>query len=562
MNAPDSTEETPLMPVRRLHNYTYCPRLFYLQWVEGIFEENADTVAGSSMHRQVDKPSAADLAETLELPPDRRIRSLALDSGKLGLTGVIDVVEGSGDGLRVLDYKKGRARRDEQGNRIPKEADAVQVVAYALLLEANGHQVAGAEIYYGEDRRRVEVSLDEEQRAHCRNLLRQARATARSATCPDPLVDDVRCLHCSAYPVCLPNESAFWKQSSEENAAPPKDLPPPRPPGEEREILLVHDPKAKVGRRGERFVVSVQGEKVASTPVNQTRGIYLYGNPQISTQALHACLDAGIEVAHFSAAGRFLGMTAGLPASGVDARLGQYRLFGAQAPHLPLAREIIRAKIHNQRVMLMRNGSAAPVDLKEMERLRDKAPHAENAEKLLGLEGAAAAIYFRNFHTMLKEKLGDFQFTSRNRRPPRDPVNALLSMGYSLLAKELAGICHAVGLDPFLGFYHRPRYGRPALALDLMEEFRPLVADSVALALVNRRELVLSDFIRSSRGVFLNKEGRRSYWESYFRRLDSEVRHPQFGYRMTYRRMFEVQARQLHRYVTGDAPRYHGFTTR
>jgi CRISPR-associated protein Cas1 len=138
----------------------------------------------------------------------------------------------------------------------------------------------------------------------------------------------------------------------------------------------------------------------------------------------------------------------------------------------------------------------------------------------------------------------------------------LLSLGYSILAKELAGICHIVGLDPFYGFFHQHRYGRPALALDLMEEFRPLIADSVAISLLNRGELNKGDFIFSSRGVSLNDRGRRSFWEAWFRRLDTEVTHPQFKYRMSYRRMMEVQVRQLWRFARGEASDYHGFTTR
>jgi CRISPR-associated protein Cas1 len=131
-----------------------------------------------------------------------------------------------------------------------------------------------------------------------------------------------------------------------------------------------------------------------------------------------------------------------------------------------------------------------------------------------------------------------------------------------MLAKELTGVCHSVGLDPFLGFMHQPRYGRPALSLDLMEEFRPLIADSVAISLINRAELGPDDFIRSASGTFLNDRGRKPFWEAWFRRLDTEVSHPEFSYKMAYRRMLEVQARQLWRFVRGEALTYHGFVTR
>jgi CRISPR-associated protein Cas1 len=284
---------------------------------------------------------------------------------------------------------------------------------------------------------------------------------------------------------------------------------------------------------------------------------------QLTAQAAQSCLEDGIDVGYFSPAGRFLGLLRGLPASGVDARLGQYRMFGEWGIRLKIAREVVRAKIHNQRVMLMRNGDAPDQTLRRLADLRELTAKAGDLDTLRGVEGTAAALYFEHFATMLSARAGiDFSFTERNRRPPRDPLNALLSMGYSILSKELTGVCHAVGLDPFLGFYHQPRYGRPALALDLMEEFRPLIADSVALSLLNRGELTINHFSRSASGCFLREEGRKIFWEAWFRRLDSEVTHPQFGYAMSYRRMLEVQARQLWRYVRGEAERYFGFTTR
>jgi CRISPR-associated protein Cas1 len=292
------------------------------------------------------------------------------------------------------------------------------------------------------------------------------------------------------------------------------------------------------------------------------RGIFLYGAVQLTAQAAESCLENGVDVAYFAASGRFLGLLRGLPASGVDARLGQARLFTEPFFRLKLAQECIRAKISNQRTMLMRNGEVPDRVLRLLAEARDATADARDLGELLGCEGAAANLYFEQFASMLKGAEWRFEFAGRNRRPPRDPVNALLSLGYSILAKELAGVCHAVGLDPFLGFLHQPRYGRPALALDLMEEFRPLVADSVAISLVNRGEIDPGDFIRATTGTFLNEQGRRRFWEAWFRRMDSEVSHPEFGYKMSYRRMLEVQARQLWRVVRGDALTYHGFTTR
>lgn len=580
----------PPMPVRRLHNYLYCPRLFYLQWVENIFEENADTAAGSATHRQSDQASRFDdeRATALRegLAEGAKLRSLRLESTTLGLVGLVDVIEGGPDGACVVDYKKGSARRLDDGARVAKENDAVQVAAYALLLREHGTAVESAAIYYAEDKRRVSVPLVDELFARTRGALTEARAVAAAGKLPPPLVDDARCNHCSAYPVCLPRESAWWAQARERAASedaqlrftfpsgelpleftgdPPADhdpLPPPRPPRDDGELLVVQRAGSQVGQRGGEFVVTVQGEVVRKLPLHQVRGIYLYGAVQVTAQAAESCLEHGIDVAYFAASGRFLGLLRGLPASGVDARLGQVQLFAEPFFRLKLARETIRAKIHNQRTMLMRNGEVPDRVLRLLAEARDATDDTRDLNELLGCEGAAANLYFEQFASMLKGAEWKFDFQGRNRRPPRDPVNALLSLGYSVLAKELAGVCHAVGLDPFLGFLHQPRYGRPALALDLMEEFRPLIADSVAISLVNRGEIDPGDFIRAASGTFLNEQGRRRFWEAWFRRLDTEVKHPEFGYAMSYRRMLEVQARQLWRVVRGDAPAYHGFTTR
>jgi len=552
------------MGVRNLHNFIYCPRLFYFQWVENIFQENADTVAGSHGHRNVDQPSRLDEEKANALgtaiPEGGRLRSLRLESERLGLVGVVDIVEGAETGAQIVDYKKGSAHRDEHGARAAKEPDAVQVAAHALLLREHGVNVTGASIYYAEEKRRVAVELSPELIARSQAAIAEAKAVAASGQCPAPLKNDARCLYCSAYPICLPNESAFWN----ETAATPLDIKKaPRPENDDGEVLVVQTAGAHVGQRANEIVVTVQEEVIRKLPAEQVRAIYLYGAVQVSTHALHTFLEHGIDVAYFSPAGRFLGLLRGLPASGVDARLGQYRLFGEPGIRLTLAREVIRAKIHNQRVMLMRNGDVPDRVVARLAELRDGTADAKDLTALLGIEGTAAAVYFEQFNSMLKAAdAWKFEFMGRNKHPPRDPINALLSLGYSMLAKELTGVCHTVGLDPFLGFLHQPRYGRPALALDLMEEFRPLIADSVAISLVNRGEVDLSDFIRSAAGTFLNEQGRRAFWEAYFRRMDTEVSHPQFGYAMAYRRMLEVQARQLWRFVRGEAAAYHGFTTR
>lgn len=166
---------------------------------------------------------------------------------------------------------------------------------------------------------------------------------------------------------------------------------------------------------------------------------------------------------------------------------------------------------------------------------------------------------------MLKPRgrpLGTFHFECRNRRPPRDPVNALLSFAYAMLTKDMAITLLSVGFDPYLGFYHSPRYGRPSLALDLMEEFRPLIGDSVVIGAINNGEVDEVSFVHRAGAASLTEDGRRKFLEAYERRMDTLVTHPIFGYRISYRRLLEVQARLLARYITAEIKRYPAFRTR
>lgn len=563
--------EPPLLPIRRLSNFVYCPRLFYFQWVENIFVDNEDTIEGGYVHRRVDNPTK-DLVPGDGKDGSFNTRSLAFDSIKYKISGVIDLVDCEDGKLIIVEYKKGAAARDDNDLRVAKDNDVIQVAAQALLLKDNGFNIDRAFIYYAAEKVKIEVPLSEALEKRCMALVEAAFLTAEGDM-PPPLDDDARCHFCSAYPICLPNESRIWTESSikqncgcvDDNKADSRvgTLRAPMAKKDSREVLVVQTTGAAVGRRSDQITVSVKGEVVKRLPLKQVRAIYLYGPVQTSTQLITSCLENEIELAFFARSGRFLGNLVGLGTTGVSARRGQYFSFDKDETKLELAKAVVAAKIHNQRVMLMRNGEAPKADLSSLGDLQKRVDSVGTLQQVLGMEGAAAAIYFRWFSSMLRPRDDiAFDFSSRSRRPPRDPVNALLSLAYSILAKELTGVCYTVGLDPFWGFFHKSRYGKPALALDLMEEFRPLVADSTVITLINRGEVGASDFINSSRGTMLTDGGRKMFWEAWFRRLDTTIKHPVFGYQMSYRRMLEIQARQLWRFVQGQAISYTGFTTR
>ena len=219
--------------------------------------------------------------------------------------------------------------------------------------------------------------------------------------------------------------------------------------------------------------------------------------------------------------------------------------------------------------MLRRNWKSEPSAahdraLKRLKRLAEAAAAAD-MERLLGREGEAAAIYFSCFEQMLlpeRAVRGPFFFEKRNRRPPTDPVNAMLSFAYALAVRAFSGALEAVGFDPLQGFYHRPRPGRPSLALDMMEPFRPILCDSTVIMAINNGEVRDSDFITNGPACAIKPGGRRALIAAWERRLDQETTHPVFGYRISMRRLIAVQCRLLARHVTGEIPEMPHYTPR
>jgi len=312
--------------------------------------------------------------------------------------------------------------------------------------------------------------------------------------------------------------------------------------------------------------------------------VALFGNIQMSTQAVQRLCDEDIPVTWFSMGGWFYGMTRGHSLKNVLLRIEQFRHAADPASCLRLAQQFVRGKIHNHRVLIMRNHVEPPERTKlRLGQAREDALATRSLEELLGTEGAAAAVYFQQFGGMIRERIEEedflegipapepsaapevaftFDFNTRNRRPPTDPVNALLSLAYSLLAKECTLAACAVGLDPYVGFYHQPRHGRPALALDVMEEFRPLIAESAVLTAINNRFVSTKDFVSAGRAVNLNVAGRKQFFQCFEQRMNSLITHPVFDYKVSYRRALELQFRILARVLTGEIPEYVPFLTR
>lgn len=346
------------------------------------------------------------------------------------------------------------------------------------------------------------------------------------------------------------------------DGSPPKKLRRLLPARHDALPLYVQEFGAYLGKSGDRLTVSKERKQLASVRLLDVSQVSLFGNVTISAPALKELTLRGIPICHFTFGGWFHGITSGLVHNNIELRLRQFAVAADPAQALPLAKAMIAGKIKNGRTLLRRHlaDRRHPVLRRLAEYLR-RLPRVQSLDSLLGLEGLAARDYFPAFFSLIAGR-HEFDLHGRNRRPPRDPVNAVLSFLYSLLTKDLTVTLQAVGFDPLLGFFHQPRFSRPSLALDLAEEFRPLIADSVALTLFNNGEIDADSFLERAGAVALTSAGRRAVLAAYERRLATEITHPLFDYTLSYRRLLEVQARLLARTILGELESYPCFCTR
>ncbi|MGQ0617893.1 MAG: CRISPR-associated endonuclease Cas4g/Cas1g [Acidimicrobiia bacterium] len=549
-------EVPELVPARMVNEFTYCPRLFFLEWVHVQFADNTDTVEGRWHHRVVDHPSgAAPLAGAGE-GELVAARSVMLSSERLGLVAKVDLLDGRDGSVIPVDTKRGSPPDNPERSWEPER---VQVCVQGLLLREAGYRCDEGVLYFAGSRQRVAVPFDKALIDRTLALVGELREVASTDVPPPPLVDSPKCPRCSLVGICLPDET---------NALAARSVLPPRrliPRDDVPQPLYVTEQGAYLRRDRGRVDVVKDGEKLASVRMIDISQVNLYGNAQLSTQLLRELFAREISVCYFSYGGWFSGIAEGLPSKNVELRRRQ--VITAHQGGLAIARHIVEGKVRNSRTLLRRNARERPeTTIASLKQIAESAAVATSVASLLGLEGAAARLYFESFPSMIRpdKRLPGmpFSFEGRNRRPPPDAVNCLLSYVYSLLVKELTVVALAVGFDPYLGFYHRPRFGRPALALDLAEEFRPLIADSVVINLINNGEVGSRDFLVRAGGVTLTASGRKSVLSAYERRLSTVLTHPIFRYKVSYRRTLEVQARLLAAHLLDEVPEYKPVVTR
>ncbi|GMV34426.1 MAG: CRISPR-associated endonuclease Cas1 [Chloroflexi bacterium CFX1] len=329
--------------------------------------------------------------------------------------------------------------------------------------------------------------------------------------------------------------------------------------------LYVTEPGARIEKEYKRILVmSKDEEALFNAPLAHVTELVIVGSVGITTQAMLSLLEAGVSFSIVSRAGKLLGRLMPPTEGNIFLRREQYKRAADPAFCFPIAKAIVLGKLKNQRAFAKRILRTNPeISKKAMEQLDGAIADAENEtdlERLRGREGIGAKAYFEILRAALPK---EWEFKKRSRRPPKDPANALLSLGYSLLTQNMMTALEVAGLDPYDGFFHADVYGRPALALDLVEEFRSLIVDSVTLTLVNKRILTSEDFVSSPEGGYtLKQPALKKFLAQYNARLQTEVLHPLAGRAVTYQKCFEVQARQLRRVIQGKAEKYQPFLTK
>ena len=537
---PSTDPDEPLLRVMALHALAYCERLFYLEEVEEIRIADQAVYAGRRLHEEL----AADEDDCV---------TLTLESEDLGLKGKVDCLRRRDGQLIPYEHKRGRARQgEEKAEAWP--SDRIQVCAYTLLVEEHtGKRIEEARIRYHADNTTVRVPVDDAAREDVRKAVARARELGRSVERP-PVTDNERlCLRCSLAPVCLPEEERLARDSQRE---------PVRlfPPDSDRQTLHVTDNGARVSRAGESLVVVKTDGKKEAFPIREIDQLVLHGNAQVTTQTIHLCAHQEIGIHWVTGGGRYVAALAP-GASPVQRRIRQYEALRDPGLSFRLAKRLALARGEGQLRFLLRasrgsDRSASGVDvavdgiraaLRGMDR-------AEGIDSLRGHEGEAGRCYFSAVPALLREDLDPrLGFAGRNRRPPKDCFNALLSFGYALLHRDVLQAILGVGLEPAFGFFHQPRSASHPLALDLMELFRVPLWDMPVIASVNRLQWDPdADFTYAGPQVWLSDAGRKKAIELYERRKEDHWKHPVTRYSLSYGRLIELEVRLLEKEWTGE----------
>lgn len=512
----------------------FCSRRAWLE-MNGERTDTSQMQEGHTAHARVDDSRTS---------TGNSLHSLRVYSKANDLVGICDSVERLSDGsVRVVEYKSTPVRKTASIT----PSNRLQLALQGICLKEMGYVVSEYAVYFTDHRKTVTVNLTEDDYAHALQQIEATRALAVSDTAPEPLDEDPQCSWCSHVSVCLPDENRGKVRRRRVLAANP-----------EGQTLHLTEQGARASKRNGRLEVTKGGKELGSIPLERIESVVVHGNIDLSSALIRELAWNHRPIVWFSSSGRLYGWM--LPGDGPNglARVRQHVL--SDSGFIPVAGSMMGAKIYNQATLLRRHGGSSRI-VARLRELQDLPLKTHNLSDVFGIEGEAASLYFSNFGSMLNdsalEALGS-TWTGRVGRGANDEINILLNYAYGMLLSECVRALIACGLDPHAGFLHSSNRNKPACALDLMEEFRPVVADSVVLTLVNRHEVSPRDFQTIGGSLSLRPSGRKAVVRAFERRMQTQFKHPAFGYTISWRRAIEVQARLLLGVIDGTHSRYEG----
>lgn len=528
--------------VNALHALNYCPRLYYLEEVEQLYTQDAAVFAGRRLHVELEKDE------------DGEWQQLVLENQELGLRGKVDALRTRRGQTIPYEHKRGRCYRGSDNKPQAWQSDRIQVLAYALLIESElGIVVPEGRIRYHADNVLVHVPLDDRGRQDVLNCIERARQLRLSLERPPVTTNERLCARCSLAPVCLPEEARLAQGQTEQVVR-------LFPEDDERQVVHVTEAGTRIGKCGDQFKITKRDGKVVTLPSRQVSQLVVHSYAQLSTQAIYFCAEQDVGIHFISGGGRYLASLDTRQGS-IQRRVQQYKALADPEQCLQLARQLVECRGQSQRKFLMRgqrnadeHREALEQAIAQMQKTLKSVDLSQSIASLLGLEGNLASLYFGALPHLISDNVAlGMKFSGRNRRPPKDRFNALLSFGYSMLLKDVMNSILTVGLEPALGFYHQPRTQAPPLALDLMEIFRVPLVDMPVMASVNRNQWdVDADFNVQRDQVWLSDAGRRKFISLYERRKEEKWKHPVTQYSLTYRRLIELEVRLLEKEWMGE----------
>lgn len=535
------------IPVSMALETLYCPRNFYLRYVTG------ETSRDYRMQRGKGEDERRNRRKRVAKPDGYRAHDISLSSVELGLAGKVDAIDEIDGVPYPVEFKTGSVTENEY--------DRAQLCAYGMMLEEmRSKRIPRGYIYYRADRQKVEVPFTGELRALVRQAVDTAWAILEGSLVPPPR-DDPRCRGCALADICMPDETRIISGKKDQCPA------GVAPRSTFERTVFIDESWGSVGKSGGRMVIRKGRDTVGEVPLETFDQLFLVGKINLSGALLSDLFKRDIYTAFFTSFGRFEGALTPEKSKHSALRIQQVKSSISENRRLGISRGIVHSKLINMRVLLRRalarnHSETLAQSVARIAALRKQIDACQTLDQLLGIEGAGSRAYFDGFKTLFRDQWG---FSSRTRRPPRDPVNAALSFGYSILTGQVTGLINAVGMDPYIGFLHRVHYGNPCLALDLVEAFRPIVIDSVVLRLFHQKMLKETCFTKPekvSNAVYLNEKGRKAFFKAFSSRMRERATHPVFNKKLSYRRLIEMDIRFFAKFLCGEFDAFKPYTVR